>query len=146
MPQVSFAKNDARTFDLLLSAPIIYALIIPIVFSDLCLEIYHRSCFPLYNIPFIPRSRYIKIDRHKLKYLNIWQKIGCAYCGYANGVLHYASVIAAATELYWCPILHKETKDFKAPTKNKKFSKYDDLQGLRKNLKKRIVDYRHVEA
>ena len=32
--------------------------------------------------------------------------MNCAYCGYANGVLAYATEIASRTEQYWCPVKH----------------------------------------
>ena len=109
-----------------LSAPLIYSALIPIVIMDLWIEIYHRVCFPLYKIPYVKRSNYIKIDRHKLKYLNWLQKINCAYCGYANGAVHYWTKIAADTEKYWCGIQHQKMKGFIAPKHHKDFAKYDD--------------------
>ena len=39
-----------------------------------------------------------------LAYLDPIAKINCAYCGYANGLLHYFSAIAAQTENFWCSI------------------------------------------
>ena len=75
------------------SMPFIYVMFFPLVFFDLFLEIYHHACFPLYKLPLVNRAKYIKIDRHKLKYLNALEKLNCSYCGYANGLIHYASVI-----------------------------------------------------
>ncbi len=46
------------------------------------------------------------IDRHRLSYLNAFEKLSCVYCGYGNGLLAYASEIASRTEQYWCPIKH----------------------------------------
>ena len=54
----------------LIVIPIVSSLIIPLAVTDIWIEIYHHICFPIYKIPLIKRSRYIKIDRHKLKYLN----------------------------------------------------------------------------
>lgn len=89
-----------------LSAPVIYAMIVPIAFLDLCLSVYQAICFPLYGIPHVRRSRFIVLDRHQLAYLNGPEKLNCVYCGYANGVIGYAREIAARTEQYWCPIKH----------------------------------------
>ena len=51
----------------LVSAPLIWVMIVPVVISDICLEIYHRIAFPIYGIPYVKRSRYIRIlDREKL--------------------------------------------------------------------------------
>ena len=34
------------------------------------------------------------------------EKLNCAYCAYANGLVGYVGEIAARTEAYWCPIKH----------------------------------------
>ena len=39
-------------------------------------------------------------------YLNIIEKINCAYCSYANGLISFVREIASRTEQYWCPIKH----------------------------------------
>lgn len=90
----------------LLSAPFIYSMIIPIVIVDIWIEIYHNVCFRLYRIPLVKRKDYIVIDRHKLAYLNIVQKMNCIYCGYANGLAAYTKEIFGRTEKYWCPLKH----------------------------------------
>ena len=41
-----------------------------------------------------------------LAYLNAIEKINCAYCSYANGLLAYVREVASRTEEYWCPIKH----------------------------------------
>ena len=90
----------------IVSAPIIYSLIVPLLLFDLAISFFQCTCFRLYNIPRIRRSKYIVIDRHQLHYLNAIEKINCIYCGYANGLIAYAREIAARTEQYWCPIKH----------------------------------------
>ena len=90
----------------ILSAPFIYAMIFPLIIYDVSLTVYQLVCFRLYGIPRIKRSDYIIIDRHHLAYLNNIEKINCAYCGYANGLIAYAREITARTEQYWCPIKH----------------------------------------
>jgi hypothetical protein len=89
-----------------MTAPVIYALIIPIVLLDLFVTVYQWICFPVYGIRRVKRSDFIALDRHKLGYLNIIQKLNCDYCGYANGVLAYVREVASRTEQYWCPIKH----------------------------------------
>lgn len=89
-----------------LTAPIIYGMIFPIVFFDLCLEIYHRSCFPIYGIARVHRSDYIVFDQRHLAYLNVIEKLDCLYCSYGNGLMAYAREILARTEQYFCPIKH----------------------------------------
>lgn len=105
-----YHKHPDRNFRHLIAAPFIYFMIIPVAFLDLTMEIYHRICFPLYGIPYVDRSKYVFVDRHRLKYLGIIDKVNCAYCGYVNGVLPYSAAIAHETERYWCSILHEGQK------------------------------------
>ena len=89
-----------------LSAPFVYAMIVPFVMLDVGLSVYQAICFRLYGVPRVVRSQFIVIDRHSLRYLNSIERLNCIYCGYANGLLAYAREIAARTEQYWCPIKH----------------------------------------
>jgi len=91
-----------------ISAPFIYSMIIPLVITDIFLEVYHRICFPLYGIPIVRRSDYISYDRHLLSYLNWFERFNCMYCSYANGLIAYVREVAARTERYWCPIKHSK--------------------------------------
>lgn len=91
------------------SALFIYAMIVPTVFLDLCMEIYHRICFPMYGLKYVRREDFISIiDRTKLPYLSWYEKLNCGYCGYVNGVMRYAVAIASETERYWCGIRHAQ--------------------------------------
>jgi hypothetical protein len=87
-------------------APVIYGLIVPLLFLDLGLTVYQSLCFPVYRINKVRRSDYIVMDRWHLSYLNFMEKFNCAYCAYGNGLLAYGTEIAARTEQYWCPIKH----------------------------------------
>ena len=116
-------KHKKRWLTHLISYPFILAPLLPVLMLDLLGEMYHRLCFPLYGLTYIKRSDYIVLDRHKLKYLNWFQKISCAYCGYINGFLLYAAAIAQATEGYWCSIING--RGDKQPHQ-KKFLPYDD--------------------
>lgn len=89
-----------------LTAPVIYSVIVPLVLLDLFVTLYQAICFPVYRIEKVRREEYISVDRHHLAYLNGLEKLNCVYCGYANGLLAYASEIAARTEAHWCPIKH----------------------------------------
>ncbi len=82
----------------------------------------------MYEIPYVKRSEYIKVDRYKLSKLNFVDKLNCAYCGYANGWLSYATEIAAKTESYWCAIKHKSDRNFKQPAHHIKFKKYFEFE------------------
>lgn len=126
---MEFKNHPDRHGHHLLSAPFIYSMIIPIALLDLMGEVYHNIAFPLYQIPKIERSKYIKIDRYKLSKLSSFEKLNCAYCGYANGVLPYYTAIAAATEKYWCGIKHQKTNDnFEEPEHHREFEEYEKYQ------------------
>jgi len=88
------------------TAPFIYALIVPFALLDLFVSLYQAVCFPVYGIPKVRRADHIIIDRHMLAYLNGLQKLNCVYCGYANGLISYVREIAGRTEAHWCPIKH----------------------------------------
>lgn len=122
-----YLKHPKRKLKHLFAAPFIFSVIIPLVVMDGWMEIYHRIAFYLYEIPYVERRRYIKIDRHRLQYLNWMQKLYCTYCGYGNGVVRYWVKIAAETEKYWCGVMHNnDDLDFIAPEHHKAFAKYDD--------------------
>ncbi|MGH8734063.1 MAG: hypothetical protein ACREVB_10310, partial [Burkholderiales bacterium] len=53
-----------------LTSPVIYSLIIPIVMLDLWMTIYQAVCFPIYGIPRVRRGDYFVFDRAHLAYLN----------------------------------------------------------------------------
>jgi hypothetical protein len=89
-----------------LTAPLIYALIIPFALLDLLVSLYQAICFPVYGIPKVERRDHMLFDRHRLGYLNAIEKLNCWYCSYGNGLLSYVREIAARTEQYWCPIKH----------------------------------------
>jgi hypothetical protein len=90
----------------LLTLPVIYSLIAPLVLMDVWLSIYQRVCFPIYGIPRVRRREFIIVDRHHLAYLNSIEKANCAYCSYANGLFAYLREVSGRTEQYWCPIKH----------------------------------------
>ena len=130
-----------------LSVPFIYMMLIPVLFADICLEIYHRICFPLFGIPYVKRSHYIHIaDRAKLPYLHWYEKLWCAYCGYVNGWLHYASVIAGKTENHWCAVAHLEDRGYVPTEFEKSFAKYGDEASLRKRYAAHDLKYGKEEV
>jgi hypothetical protein len=96
-------SGDALT---IVTAPVIYSLIVPFVLLDAWLSLYQAVCFRAWGVVRVRRRACFKLDRHKLAYLNALEKVNCLYCSYANGVIAYAQEIAARTEQYWCPIRH----------------------------------------
>lgn len=133
---MDYIKNKERHFFNIISLPIIFSVFIPIIILDIWVEIYHRVCFILYGLKYVKRSDYIKIDRQKLDYLRWYQKLGCAYCGYANGLVGYWTEIGARTEQYWCGIMHKKSENFKAPKHHRNFVKYGDKDEFEDKYKK----------
>ncbi|MCK5415938.1 hypothetical protein KAI92_00755 [Candidatus Parcubacteria bacterium] len=129
---MEYRNHQNRKWLHLISTPIVYGMIIPLSFLDLTSGIYHNICFRLYGLKLLKRSEYIKIDRHKLEYLCWYEKINCAYCGYANGLINYIQAIFAETEKYWCGIKHKKDKNFIEPEYHQDFIDYDDEQKYRK--------------
>ena len=117
-------------------------MIVPVVVCDMCLEVYHRVCFPIYGIPYVKRSEYISIvDRARLPYLSWTEKLGCAYCGYVNGWLHYASTIAGRTEDYFCAIAHLEKRGYIPSEHEQSFVKYGDEAALRRRYATHELKY-----
>ena len=108
--------------------PLIYVLAIPLAFLDICAETYHQIGFRLYGIKILRRKDYIVIDRHRLKGLTLFNKIGCVYCGYANGLAAYFVAIAAETEAYWCAIIHQNKNIFDKQPHQKEFLKREKFE------------------
>ncbi len=90
----------------LITGPIIYAMIVPLMLLDLCVSLYQWTCFPVYGVVKVKRADYIVFDRHQLNYLNFIEKFHCTYCEYGNGLMGYMAEILARTEEYFCPIKH----------------------------------------
>jgi hypothetical protein len=90
----------------LLTGPIIYGMIVPLVMLDLFVTFYQASCFPIYRVPKVSRGDYIVLDRQQLEYLNFIEKFHCTYCAYGSGLIAYVAEIVARTEQYFCPIKH----------------------------------------
>ena len=89
-----------------LTAPVIYSLIVPIALVDIWVMAYQAICFPVYRIPKVRRRDYLVFDRHHLAYLNVIEKINCAYCSYCNGAIAFVREVASRTEVYSVPIKH----------------------------------------
>ena len=126
-----YVRNAPITF--ILSAPVIYGMILPLLLLDISITLYQHICFRIYRIPRVRRGDYLTIDRHHLAYLNAIEKLNCVYCGYGNGLIEYAREITARTEQYWCPIKHaRRTLDQHA--RMQKFFDYGDAEEYKQNL------------
>jgi hypothetical protein len=116
-----------------LTAPLIYSLIIPFVAADLWVSLYQAVCFRVYRIPQVKRSRYFVMDRAGLPYLNALEKLNCAYCSYVNGVIAYVREVGSRTEQYWCPIKHAK-RVLGAHPRYAAFEEYGDGEQYRLRL------------
>jgi len=117
----------------ILTAPVIYALIVPLALLDLFVSVYQAVCFPVYGIEKVRRADYFVFDRHHLAYLNALEKLNCAYCSYANCLIAYVREIAGRTEQYWCPIKHARRLIGSHPLYYD-FDDYGDAESYRQRL------------
>ena len=117
----------------IITAPIIYGMIFPMLVLDLCITFYQMTCFPIYGIKKVKRSDYMVFDRRHLSFLNFVEKSHCIYCTYGNGLLAYATEVLARTEQYFCPIKHAR-KMLGVHTRYKQFIEYGDATDYHKRL------------
>jgi hypothetical protein len=129
----------------ILTAPILYLMIVPALFLDASVCIYQFICFPVYGIPKVKRAGYFPLDRHKLAYLNGVEKLNCEYCTYFNGLIAFVREVAARTEQYWCPIRHARASTG-AHNRSIYFVPYGDpaayrnkLEKIRKTLRREVM-------
>jgi hypothetical protein len=132
------------TFLVLLTAPIIWFCLVPILFLDLMMTIYQLVCFPIYGIPRVRRSDFILLDRRRLAYLNPIEKLNCEYCSYANGCFAYITEIAARTEQYWCPIKHA-LRMKGVHSRYEHFIDYGDAESYRRCIEEVRRDFADLE-
>ena len=109
----------------LITGPIIYGMVIPLLMIDACVSFYQWACFPIYGITKVRRGDYLVFDRHQLGYLNFIEKFHCTYCEYGNGLIAYMREILARTEEYFCPIKHAR-KVLGTHTRYRRFLDYGD--------------------
>lgn len=88
----------------------IYSMIVPLVILDMWVTVYQWAYFGLKEIPKINRRDYIIIDRSMLRKLSWLQRVNCAYCDYANGLMAWAEAVTNTTEIYSCAIKHSSPK------------------------------------
>jgi hypothetical protein len=128
----------------LLTSPIIYSCLLPLLLSDLALTIYQAVCLPIYGIPKVRRTEYLVMDRSKLKYLNLLERLNCFYCSYANGLLAYEQEIVGRTEQHWCPIKH--AKAIKDPhSRYGRFLNFGAAQDYRRRIETLRRDFSDLE-
>ena len=115
------------------TAPVIYSMIVPLALADVAITLYQYLCFPLYRIERVKRRDYMAFDRSHLAYLNAIEKFHCTYCSYANGLAAYVQEIIARTEQYWCPIRHAR-RLLQTHSHYSQYVDYGDAEAYRKEL------------
>ncbi|MSP86869.1 MAG: hypothetical protein EXR38_00890 [Methylotenera sp.] len=125
----------------LITGPIIYAMIIPLLVTDLFVSFYQLICFPIYGIKKVRRSDYIIFDRQQLHYLNFIEKFHCSYCAYGSGMIAYVSEIIARTEQYFCPIKHAR----KILGTHQRYAQFLDY-GAAEHYEAKLEEYRRALA
>lgn len=138
------AQIKNANFAYIITSPFIYSMIFPLVLLDSFVWTYQMVCFTAYGIPKVKRSDYFYIDRPKLAYLNLFEKFNCLYCGYAGGLLAYASEIAGRTEQYWCPIKHAR-KAASPHSRYNRFLEFGDAEGYKKELMTVSTDFEDLK-
>ena len=123
----------------LITGPIIYSMIIPLLVTDFFITFYQLTCFPIYGIKKPRRSDYIVFDRQQLNYLNFIEKFHCTYCAYGSGMVSYISEIIARTEQYFCPIKHAR-KILGTHARYASFLNYGDAE----NYEQKLEEYRQA--
>lgn len=126
----------------IVTTPMIYSLIVPLVLLDLWVGLYQQVCFRAYGIPRVRRSAHVVFDHQRLAYLNWIEKFNCLYCSYSNGVIAYAREIGSRTEQYWCPIKHALRVD-DPHRRYVQFLEYGDADGYRARLEELRDQLRH---
>lgn len=117
----------------LITGPLIYGMIIPLVLLDVCVSFYQWACFPIYGIAKVRRADYLVFDRRHLAFLNGIEKFHCTYCEYANGLMSYMVEILARTEQYFCPIKHAR-KILSPHSRYQRFLAYGDADAYQTKL------------
>ena len=128
----------------LITGPIIYSVILPLLVLDAFVSLYQLLCFPIYKVKPFRRSEFIVFDRQELKYLDWISKFHCTYCAYAVGLMGFVGAVIGTTEAYFCPIKH-HSKPFFSANRNYPFMEYEQaddfdfdmrLNGMRKAMMK----------
>jgi hypothetical protein len=131
--------------EMILTAPVIYSLIVPFVILDIWVSIYQAVCFRAYRIPPVRRASYIVFDRRHLGYLNWIEALNCMFCAYGNGLVGYVREISSRTEQFWCPIKHVlHVSD--PHLRYYEFLEYGDAQGYRGRLEEFRKKLREIDG
>lgn len=140
-----WAYLEGTAWPVLMSTPIIYGALLPALLLDLYVGLYQLLCCPIYGIPRTRRRDYLELDRAKLPYLNLFEKAGCLYCSYFNGLVAYVQEVAGRTEQRFCPIQHKHK--LKVPhSRYARFVEFGDGEAYHQRLGAIQKDFEDLSA
>ncbi|MBU0457920.1 hypothetical protein KKF03_00540 [Patescibacteria group bacterium] len=88
----------------------VYFEIIFFIAAHIICILHQTIVFTLFGAPKFPLKDFIVLDRGKLNKLNWVQRVGCLYCGYANGLMAWIKATVNVTEVYSCAIKHSVRK------------------------------------
>ena len=119
----------------MITGPVIYSLIVPLLILDMSVTLFQAVCFPIYRVAKVRRGDFIVLDRQQLEYLNFNEKFHCTYCAYGSGLIAYVHEIVARTEQYFCPIKHAR-KILGTHTRYRRFLDYGEAADYEAKLEK----------
>lgn len=128
---MEYKKKEYSNLQLKLNLAVFFTCLPIFIFIifDLLLYPIVLVAFWLAEIEFPKRKAHIQvIDRAKLSYLTFYEKLGCMYCGYVNGIMAFYKEVANTAEKHWCGILHESKKGFITQEHQvaHKFAKFND--------------------
>ena len=95
-------KGKKSFFRNIFVLPFAIAMLVPLIFFDICLSIYHRIAFGICKIKRVKRSAHFKVDQMRIAQLDRRQRFISIYIYYARGLMSYASKIISESDQYWC--------------------------------------------
>ena len=106
---IELPENYSSEFRIAVGGFSLYLILPFVMMIDIVGVIVNNAVFPIVGIPKLKRSNYVRpFSRWKLMDRNLWYKLGCVYCSYANGVAYYFQAVAMKTEFLYCPWKQKE--------------------------------------
>lgn len=101
---MSQKKNRRNFFRHIIVFPFALAFLVPLVFFDICLSLFHRIIFGISKIKRVNRKAFFKVDQMKIAQLSKIQRFYAIYILYLKGLMSFGVKIAQESEQYWCQV------------------------------------------
>lgn len=95
-------KRRASFFRNLFVLPFALIMLIPLIFFDLCLSIFHRFAFGICKLKRVNRISHFRVDQMRISQLGKISRFIAIYILYARGLMSYATKIIAELDQYFC--------------------------------------------